>query len=441
MDNSSSSKQSFLDKFTVVATKVGNEIHLRALRDAFSLIMPLFILAGFGVMASSVIFPLVVHGGLLPKFQLWGTLITNGTLNIAGLMLAPVTGYLLAKYRGYNNPLTVAILNIACLVIVMPNSLQVIPDGAKKAVAVTGYMSFNNLGTMGMFAGIIIGLIATELFVKLSKVKALKIRMGDQVPPMVSESFSSLIPSLIILSVFATVATLMADLENTDLITLVDTVIQEPLRLVGTSLVGMLFIYSVGNFLFTLGIHQAVVNGTLLAPLLQINMNADMAAFSSGKHIPYIMNNTLQGNYGLIGGTGNTIALLIAIFLVSKSIQSRKLASLAVVPGLFNINEPVIFGYPIVFNIPMMIPFVLNPVIGILIGYAATALHLMNYMVVMTPWTTPPLLNAYIASAGDWRAVLVQILVIIINVIVYIPFLKLAERVSAKQAEMNLEVK
>lgn len=438
MDKTNSNKQSFLDKFTVVATKVGNEIHLRALRDAFSLIMPLFILAGFGVLASSVLFPLLVHGSLLPKFQLWGTLITNGTLNIAGLMLAPVIGYLLAKYRGYDNPITVAIINLACLVIVMPNSLKVVPTGATKAVSITGYMSFENLGTMGMFAGIIIGLVATELFVQLSKFKFLKIKMGEQVPPMVSESFSALLPSLIILSLFALIATLLADLANTDLIALVVKVVQEPLRLVGTSLVGMLFIYSVGNFLFTLGIHQAVVNGTLLAPLLQINMNADMAAFSSGKHIPYIMNNTLQGNYGLIGGTGNTIALLIAIFLFSKSAQSKKLAGLATVPGLFNINEPIIFGYPIVFNIPMMIPFVLNPVIGIVIAYYATSLHLMSHMVVMTPWTTPPLINAYLASAGDWRSVVVQIVVIAVNVIVYLPFMKLAERVAAKQAEMDL---
>lgn len=199
----------------------------------------------------------------------------------------------------------------------------------------------------------------------------------------------------------------------------------------------MLLIYSIGNFLFTLGIHQTVINGTLLDPLLLLNMNKNMAAFAAHKQIPYILTNTFRDTFGMIGGTGSTICLLIAIFIFSKMKSSREVAKLSLAPGLFNINEPVIFGYPIVFNIPMMIPFVLQPVIGILIAYFFTAIGWMNRVVVLVPWTTPPLINAYLATAGDWRAVVVQLLIIIIGVFFYLPFMMISEQVVEKSVEMD----
>ena len=105
---------------------------------------------------------------------------------------------------------------------------------------------------------------------------------------------------------------------------------------------------------------------------------------------------------------------------------------MAFVPGLFNINEPVIFGYPIVYNISLIIPFILTPALGIIIAYAATAMHFMNERVVYIPWTTPPLLSGYLATAGDWRAILVQALILILGVLLYIPFVKINDVVMAK---------
>lgn len=425
-------KMSFLDRFTAVSARIGGEVHLRSLRDAFAIIMPLFILAGLGTLINSVIFPKIASGETLANLQVWGSLIANGTLNIAGLMLAPAIGYCLAYNRNYDNPITAAIIALASLVMTMPLSLKLIPTGATKAVEIGGVLSFSNLGTTGMFGGIIVGLLATELFVWLSKQKHLQINLGENVPPAVSKSFNSLIPAIIVTSIFALIAALLAIFAHTDLISLIATGIQEPLRVLTTSLPGMLIIYSIGNFLFTLGIHQTVINGTLLDPLLLINMNKNMAAAAAGKHIPYILTNTFRDTFGMMGGTGSTICLLIAIFLFSKVKSSREIAKLAVAPGIFNINEPVIFGYPIVFNIPMMIPFVLQPVIGILIAYFFTAIGFMNRVIVLVPWTTPPLLSAFLATGGDWRAVVVQLLIIVEGVLFYIPFMRISERVQAK---------
>ena len=103
-------------------------------------------------------------------------------------------------------------------------------------------------------------------------------------------------------------------------------------------------------------------------------------------------------------------------------------------PGIFNINEPVIFGYSIVYNITMIIPFVLLPAIGIIIAYAATALGFMSECVVYIPWTTPPLLSGYLATGGDFRAVIVQLIILVIGVLLYLPFVKINDKVLSRTA-------
>lgn len=426
----------FIDKFTEFAVKIGNEVHLRSLRDAFATTMPLFILAGLGVLANNVVFPLFAKGKALTDLQMWGNNITNGTLNISGLALAPIIGYVLATNKQFKNGILAAVISLASLIIMMPGTIK-LNNLSGKSIEVTGGLSYTNLGTTGMFSGIIIGLLATEMFIWFSKIKHLKINLGDSIPSAVSASFNDLIPSIFTLSIFALISALLSFFFHTNLIDLITNIIQEPLRGLTTSLPGMLTIYSAGNFLFTLGIHQSVINGTLLDPLLLINMNKNMAAYAANKPVPYILTTTFRDVFGMIGGTGSTLCLLIAIYIFSKVKANREIANLAIAPGFFNINEPVIFGYPIVFNIPMMIPFVFTPVIGDLIAYFFTSIGWMNRVVVMTPWTTPPLINAYLCTGGDWRAIIVQILIIVIGVVFYIPFMMISERVMKKQAELH----
>lgn len=425
--------QKFIDRFTRISIKIGNQIHLRSLRDAFAMIMPLFILAGLGVLINNVFFPLFLKGTSLANFQTFGNLIVNGTLNIAGLIIAPVVGYCLARNRNYKNALGAAIVSLAGLIVVMPVTLQALPINGKKDVDISGFLSYSNIGVTGMFAGIIIGLIAAELFIKLSKIEKIKINLGENVPPAVSESFLTLIPTIAVISLLAIISAILFVGSHTDLIKLITTLIQEPLRRVNTSLPGFLLIYSVGNLLFGFGIHQAVINGTLLDSVLLINTNKNMQAFAAGDHVPYIITSVFRDTFGMMGGTGSTICLLVATFLFSRVKASREVTKLSIVPGIFNINEPVIYGYPIVFNIPLLIPFVLTPIISLLIAYYATVLGLMNKTVVLVPWTTPPLINGFLATGGDWRAVVVQLLSFIIGVLFYIPFMKISEQVLLKQ--------
>ncbi len=429
----------FVDKFTEFAAKLGSQIHLSSLRDAFATIMPLYILAGVAVLFNNTIFQWFLSGPSLASAQYWGNLLVNATLNISSLLIATVIGYCLSRNRGYDNPIAASLVSLATLIIMMPGSITVVPDGAADGVVVSGVLSFNNIGTQAMFAGIIIGLAATELFIYISNIKKLQINMGDSIPPAVGKSFSVLIPFIIVMALFAVISAVLYNVFHTDLISIITVMIQEPLRGVTTGLFGCVLIYSLGNLLWLFGIHQTILNGSLLEPLLMVNMTQCMAAYAAGEPIPDIINAAFVPTFGMMGGSGSTIALIIATLLFGRNKATKTICKLSVAPGCFNINEPIIFGYSIVYNITMIIPFVLLPAIGIIIGYAATALNFINECVVYIPWTTPPLLSGYLATSGDFRAVIVQIVIIAVGVLLYLPFVKindkLMDQVSAQENE------
>ncbi len=429
----------FIDKFTEFAAKLGSQVHLSSLRDAFATIMPLYILAGLAVLFNNTVFQWILSGPALVSAQYWGNLLVNATLNISSLLVAAVIGYCLSRNRGYENPIAAALVSLATLIIMMPGSVTVIPDGASDGVSVSGVLAFSNTGTQAMFAGILIGLAATELFIFVTGIKKLQINMGDSIPPAVGNSFSVLIPFILVMSFFAIISAILNNVFHTDLITIITVMIQEPLRGVTTGLLGCVILYSLGNFLWLFGIHQTVIDGSLLEPLLIVNMTQAMAAYAAGEPIPNIINVAFVPAFGMMGGSGSTIALIIATLLFGRNKATRAICKMSAAPGCFNINEPVIFGYSIVYNITMIIPFVLLPAIGIIIGYAATALNFMNECVVYIPWTTPPLLSGYLATGGDFRAVLVQIVIIVIGVLLYLPFVKINDRVLSKTASNDSE--
>lgn len=431
MDNTKNS--AFIQKFADFAAKMGNQIYLKTLRDAFATIMPLYILAGIAVLLNNTVFTWIFSGDMLANFQYWGNLLINGTLNISGLLIAAVIGYCLAINREYDNPLSSAVVAMASLVIMMPTTVE-LTSVNEVTDQFTNVLPFSNLGTGAMFAGIIVGLLFTELYIKLSTIKALKINLGGQVPPAVSKSFNVLIPVMITLGIAAIVSSIFAIAFGTDLITLITTFIQEPLRHVGTSIWGVIVLYTLGNLLWLFGIHQSVIYSSILEPLLIININENIAAYQAGAAIPNIINVSQVTSFGLLGGSGSTLCLLIATFIVGRNAATRNVAKLSIAPGIFNINEPVLFGYPIVYNISMAIPFLVVPIMGIVISYLATVMGLMNPCVSLVPWTTPVLLSGFLATGMDWRAVVVQAIVLVLGILIYMPFVKINDAVLAKQA-------
>lgn len=190
-----------------------------------------------------------------------------------------------------------------------------------------------------------------------------------------ADSFNVMIPMLLTISVCGIVAAVLAAAFGTDLMTIISTCIAVPLKgIMNASPWAVVVIYTLANLLFCLGIHQSTISGVLAEPILTMLIVDNMATFASGQPIPadHYMNMQIVNSFALIGGSGCTLALLLDTFVFSKSKSSKTVAKMAILPGLFNINEPVIYGYPIVFNLPLMIPFVLVPDLFIAVTYGLT---------------------------------------------------------------------
>ncbi|WP_311139451.1 PTS sugar transporter subunit IIC [Lancefieldella parvula] len=280
------------------------------------------------------------------------------------------------------------------------------------------------------------------MFIKLSSVKQLKVNLGEGVPPAVADSFNTMIPMMLTLSVFGIASALLAVCAGTDLMTIIATSISAPLKgLMNAGPFAVIIIYTFANLLFCLGIHQSTISGVLIEPILTMLIVDNMATFAAGQPIPqdHYMNMQIINTFALIGGSGCTLMLLLDTFVFSKNKASKDVAALSLLPGIFNINEPVIYGYPIVFNLPLMIPFVLVPDLFIGLTYLLTNLGWISPCVAMVPWTTPVFLSGWLATGGDVRAVIWQIVEVLLAMAIYLPFMKISERAQAKQAEALAE--
>ncbi|KXS07760.1 PTS sugar transporter subunit IIC [Enterococcus faecium] len=437
----SSRKDIVFEKFGIVATKLGNQIHLRTLRDAFATFMPFMMLAGFVTLINSVILEPtgfmgeIVDTSTLTTLQQIGTSIANGTLSITTLLVVAAVSYHMCASRNYTNHIAAVLVAISTFVVLTPMQMMFTPENADKAVEVTGVIPISYTGALGMFVGIFVVLAATELFIKLSNNKKLQIQLSGNIPPAVLKSFNVLIPIIITITSFALLSFIIIQLFNMDINKLITTIVTEPLSKITTGLPGFLLITSIANLFFGFGIHQAVISGSLLDPFLIQNMQENMAAYANKEQIPHIINMAFKDTFAVMGGSGNTIALLIAIFIFSRRKDYKDFAKLSVTPAIFNISEPIIFGLPIVFNISLIIPFVLAPIFSLTVAYFATAVGLINHVVVQIPWTTPPVISGFLATAGDWRAAVLQILIIAASVFIYLPFLRIDEHVTTKLSE------
>ena len=301
---------------------------------------------------------------------------------------------------------------------------------------VTGALSTANTGTNGLFSAIIIALLSVSLFIKISGVEKLKVKLGEGVPPAVSNSFNVMIPMLLNLAIFALAAALLAVCAGTDLCTIISTCISNPLKsIMNAGPWAVILIYTLANLLFCVGIHQSTISGATVEPILTMLIVDNMATFAAGGTIQpdHYMNMQIVNSFALIGGSGCTLMLLLDTLLFSKNKASETVSKMAILPGLFNINEPVIYGYPIVYNLPLMIPFVLLPDLFIGITYGLTCAGIISPCIAQVPWTMPPVINALLATGFDWRAGVWQALEIVIGMAVYLPFMKISEKAIAKQ--------
>lgn len=310
----------------------------------------------------------------------------------------------------------------------------------KAGVDVAGVGTFAGIstgytGATGLFTGLIVGILGMEIYCAFRKMDALKIKMPEQVPPGVARAFEVLVPTVLVLVIMSTIGWLSTTLLGLPLNDLISTYVQEPLKaIIGANIFAVMILYVIIMLFWCVGIHGnnmvSAVKESIFTPMIVENMDA----FAKGKDAPNTLNITMMQMFAEWGGSGVTLALVIAIFIFGKREDNRAIATLSIVPGMFNINETVTFGIPLVLNPILDIPFILAPVVTILVGYILTVIGFCPKVVVQAPWTCPPILFGFLATGGNIMGAVSQLIVFVIAVVIYVPFLLAYEKYQNKQS-------
>ncbi|AGB78357.1 PTS system, lactose/cellobiose family IIC component [Enterobacteriaceae bacterium strain FGI 57] len=417
-----------VDKLTNAAGKFSAQRHLSVVRESFIMLMPLIIASSFFILINNVI--LHPQTGLVAWLQLQGEWINalreislrvyNGTLNILSFMATIMIAYKLAKSYDEEGILF-AILALAVLITLFPLKVTVL-SGSGQSISADGLISSAHTGATGMFVGILVAIISTEIFRRLNKIKKLMISMPESVPPAVTKSFNVMIPIIITLAIFATFGWGCDYFFNRDLYEIVDWLIQSPLQNILQGITGVIALLFTQNGLWWLGIHGTSIMYPITETTLLVAIQENGTALANNLPLPHIVTKPFLDAFGFMGGGGQTVGLLIALLICAKRKDNRIISKIAAPATLFNINEPLIFGLPIMFNPVLIIPFLLTPIASITIAYTATALGLISKTSVLIPWTTPPIISAFLATSGDWRAAVLAALLIVLSVVIYLPF-------------------
>lgn len=181
-------------------------------------------------------------------------------------------------------------------------------------------------------------------------------------------------------------------------------------------------------FFWFFGIHGASIVGSLARSLWLVLLEANANAAAAGTELPAISAEPFYQWFIWIGGGGCTIDLALLLVMVCKSKYLKDLGKIGVIPAIFNINEPLIFGAPIVLNLTLAIPFVITPLVCAVIAWVVTELGIVSRVIVTAPWTFPGPIDAFLATGGDWRAIVLSFILIAISIVIYYPFVKIYDR-------------
>lgn len=368
------------------------------------------------------------------------------TMGILALYFNFVIGYELTKIEeeeaGLNvNPLNGAMLSVFAFFMTLPELtmengsmklVNVVSDSEKVINGLRMGSIIDRLGTSGIFTAIIMAVVATQLYFLCVR-KNWIVKMPETVPLGVSRSFTALVPSFVIAFAVLLINGILVAL-GTDIYKMIAIPFGFVTQLTNSWL-GVMVILFLIHALWIVGIHGANIIGAFLTPILLANM-ADNAA---GAAIPFA--GEFNNSFAIMGGSGATLGLTIFIAFLAKSDQLKVLGRASIAPAIFNINEPIIFGMPIVYNPYLAIPFFLAPMVSGSVGYFALKTGFIKPIIAQVPWPSPVGLGAFIGTAGDIKAALVAVICAIVAFLIWFPFvkfydIKLVNEEKAKAAEL-----
>ncbi len=454
--------------FMPIAAKIANQRHLIAIRDGFIAIMPVTMVGSIAVLLNVFFRDLPNQwfgagnsfvSAMSPLISINGN-VYFGSIVILGMAFTISLGYHLAKSYDVN-PIAGGVIAFSSVVTCMnqnavfdytlpgvdASSLDVLTSAGLNAVlddagnvvlsgvSGWGYMSQALTGAGGLFTCLIAGMISTMIYVKLMQ-KKVTIKLPASVPPAVSNAFASIIPGAIAIYTFGIITQLCVMATGLYPNDLIIKWIQRPLLGLSQGIFSVVLVSFLIQLFWFFGLHGsnllAPITEGVYTPALLSNLEV-WNSTQSVQDMPYVWTRGSFDAYTMAGGSGCTLALLIAIFIFSKRDDQKAIAKLSAPMGIFQINEPVIFGIPIVLNPIYFIPWLIAAPICSVIAYAFTAFGVIPPVFIQVPWVMPIGIYAFLATGGNLLASLVALLNLGVAFCIWMPFVILANRVQEKE--------
>ncbi|MDO4680278.1 MAG: PTS sugar transporter subunit IIC [Aerococcus sp.] len=425
--------------FQPLAAAIGRNKYLMSIRDGFLVATPLLItgsifllIANFPIPAVTDYFQsVIVNQTTQATLADYLAVPADATYTIMAIFAVAGIAYSFAK-RMDVKPIFGAVTGLMSWFILMPFQLTGAPVGSPEGAAevtLTG-IDLSWMGAKGIFIGIICAFLSIHIYAWVNH-KGWKITMPEQVPENVVETFSSLIPILIVMCAFF-VMNLFFGFFGTNAFDFVYEFLQIPLLNLGDTLGSMVVAYIFLHFFWFFGINGGSVVGAVFNPILQTLSLENVKYFQTGVGSAHIINQQFQDLFATFGGAGSTLSLAIAMVVMCRSQRMKELGKLALVPGIFNINEPIIFGMPIVLNPIMIVPFMIAPIVNIVISYFTMKIGLVPVTSgINIPWPTPAIISGFLAT--NWAGAVLQALLLVIDFFIYLPFLKVLDNQYYKE--------
>jgi len=411
-----------------IAGKLNNSRYLQVLRDAFMLAFPLTIFGSIAVVIANLPFlDKVMSESSLNMLKDMLGVAPNATMGVMTIFVVFGIGYYLSKSYEVEGIFGGAIA-LASFLLLTPFVVQI--EGKE---AVQGVIPLDRLGAKGMFLGMITAFVAGEIYRKVVQ-KNITIKMPAGVPPAVAKSFAALIPAVVTLTFFLVVNIIVTQMFKTNMHDVIYNALQAPLVGLGSGIIPTLIAVFVAQILWFFGLHGQIIINSVMDPIWNTLSLENLNAYTQTGEVPHIVSKQFIEIYTVgMGGTGMTLAVIFAILLFMKSKQMKQVAKLGLGPGIFNVNEPIIFGLPVVMNPLVIVPWILAPMVVTLVTYLAMSSGLVpppNGVAV--PWTVPILINGIMAT-NSLAGGLLQVVNFLIVLVIWFPFLKFIDRMNLQK--------
>ncbi|MFR7590609.1 MAG: PTS sugar transporter subunit IIC [Longibaculum sp.] len=426
-------KNSFFDTLSEVlgkvSVKLSGNIYINAIKDGmlaympFAFIASIFLIIAFFPVPAFTDFVTNITGLEAGVWQGKLALVNDASLGIGGLLV------LLAISRSLADKLNINGMQVTLTSVVA--FMLLVPFGSDKSGS---FIGTTYLGAQTIFLSILISIVTAKVYQFIDR-KGIKIKMPAAVPPAVSAPFESIVPSLVVITLFWILRLVIDAFNGGSALAIFNTVLGMPLQAVGGSLPGVIIVKMFSQLLWFFGIHgDSIVNG-VMTPIFQVLQDANKTISMAGGTPTNIICQSFWDSFASIGIIGS----IIAIVLIAKSKRYKEMKKIAGVPYIFNVGEPTLFGIPLMMNVIYFIPFILSNVLSIVISYAAFALKLVPVCtgLAQVPWTTPLIVSGYLAT-GSVAGSILQIVCLVAVILVWLPFVKVADN-QILQEEKQLE--